>query len=202
MATVDNIVGWFKTGNEKSQALIDLKWNLTTVGDYILLQNDKIPFMLYLNFENDKNTMHILVRTGIETATIENQPRLTIYRTLLILNQRVELVKFMLDSINEEVVAREDLTMDTLTKDDLNAALNTLITAFYLMVQALKLQDEFNEQIIERTYMMIKDMLQQGKTRDEIKKYLKVTIGLGDEEAEELISQVLDSDKTPKNMYQ
>ena len=202
MATVDNIVGWFKTGNEKSQALIDLKWNLTTVGDYILLQNDKIPFMLYLNFENDKNTMHILVRTGIETATIENQPRLTIYRTLLILNQRVELVKFMLDSINEEVVAREDLTMDTLTKDDLNAALNTLITAFYLMVQALKLQDEFNEQIIERTYMMIKDMLQQGKTRDEIKKYLKETIGLGDEEAEELISQVLDSDKVPKNMYQ
>ncbi len=202
MATVDNIVDWFKTGNEKSQALIDLKWNLTTVGDYILLQNDKIPFMLYINFESDKNTVHILVRTGIETATIENQPRLTIYRTLLILNQRVELVKFMLDSINEEVVAREDLTMDTLTRDDLNAALNTLITAFYLMVQALKLQDEFNEQIIERTYMMIKDMLQQGKTRDEIKKYLKETIGLGDEEAEELISQVLDSDKVPKNMYQ
>ena len=202
MATVDDIVNWFKESNEKSRSLIDLKWNLTTAGGYTLLQNDKIPFVLYLNFENDKNTMHILVRTGIETATIENQPRLTIYRTLLILNQRVELVKFMLDSINEEVVAREDLTIDALTKDDLNAALNTLITAFYLMVQALKLQDQFNQQIIERTYMMIKDMLQHGKTRDEIKNYLKTTIGLKDEEAEKLISQVLDSDNTPKNMYQ
>ncbi len=202
MATIDDIMGWFKTGDEKSQALIDLKWNLTNAGGYTLLQNDKIPFVLFLNFEDNKNTMHLLVRTGIETATIENQPRLTIYRTLLILNQRVELVKFMLDGINEEIVAREDFTVDSLTKDDLNTALNTLITAFYLMVQALKLQDEFNQQIVERTYTMIKDMLNQGKTREEIKNYLKTTIGLRDEDADKLISQVLNDDGVPKNMYQ
>ncbi len=202
MATIDDIMSWFKTGDEKSQALIDLKWNLTNAGGYTLLQNDKIPFVLFLNFEDNKNTMHLLVRTGIETATIENQPRLTIYRTLLILNQRVELVKFMLDGINEEIVAREDFTVDSLTKDDLNTALNTLITAFYLMVQALKLQDEFNQQIVERTYTMIKDMLNQGKTREEIKNYLKTTIGLRDEDADKLISQVLNDDGVPKNMYQ
>ncbi len=202
MATIDDIMSWFKTGDEKSQALIDLKWNLTNAGGYTLLQNDKIPFVLFLNFEDNKNTMHLLVRTGIETATIENQPRLTIYRTLLILNQRVELVKFMLDGINEEIVAREDFTVDSLTKDDLNTALNTLITAFYLMVQALKLQDEFNQQIVERTYTMIKDMLNQGKTREEIKNYLKTTIGLRDEDADKLISQVLNDGDVPKNMYQ
>ncbi len=202
MATSDEILSWFKSGDEKSQALIDLKWNITAIGDYTVLQNDKIPFTLYLNFENDKNTMHILVRTGIETATIENQPRLTIYRALLILNQRVDLVKFMLDGINEEVVAREDLTMDLLTKNDLNSSLNILITSFYLMVQALNLEDQFNQQIMERTFTMIKDMADHGKTRDEIKDYLKSTVGLQDDEAEKLISQVLDSDKAPKNMYE
>jgi len=202
MATSDEILNWFKSGDEKSQALIDLKWNITVIGDYTVLQNDKIPFTLYLNFENDKNTMHILVRTGIETATIENQPRLTIYRALLILNQRVDLVKFMLDGINEEVVAREDLTMDSLIKNDLNSSLNILITSFYLMVQALNLEDQFNRQIMERTFTMIKDMADRGKTRDEIKDYLKSTVGLQDDEAEKLISQVLDSDKAPKNMYE
>lgn len=117
--------------------------------------NDKIPFTMFLTF-NDDNTLNLLIRTGIETATIDNQERLTVYRVLLILNKRVEMVKFMLDGINEEVVAREDMVTDTLTKDEINAGLNAILTAFYLMVQALHLEDQFNSQIIERTYMMIK----------------------------------------------
>ncbi len=110
---------------------------------------------MFLTF-NDDNTLNLLIRTGIETATIDNQERLTVYRVLLILNKRVEMVKFMLDGINEEVVAREDMVTDTLTKDEINAGLNAILTAFYLMVQALHLEDQFNSQIIERTYMMIK----------------------------------------------
>ncbi len=45
-------------------------------------------------------------------------------------------------------------------------------------------------------------MADEGKSRDEIKDYLKKTIGLRDEDAEKLISEVLDADKAPSNMYQ
>ncbi|KJE49271.1 MULTISPECIES: hypothetical protein [Acidiplasma] len=201
MATKDEVLSWFQNGDDNAQKLIDLKWKVSQVGPYTVLQNDKIPFTMFLTF-NDDNTLNLLIRTGIETATIDNQERLTVYRVLLILNKRVEMVKFMLDGINEEVVAREDMVTDTLTKDEINAGLNAILTAFYLMVQALHLEDQFNSQIIERTYMMIKNMADEGKSRDEIKDYLKKTIGLRDEDAEKLISEVLDADKAPSNMYQ
>ncbi len=200
MVTKDEIVQWFKNGSDDAKTLIDLKWNLTDTGNYIILQSDKIPFALFVTISD--NTVSLIVRTGIETATIDNNERLKIYRILLILNKRVELVKFMLDGINEEIVSRVDFTDENLTKDVMNIGLNTILSAFYLMVQALNLQEEFNAQIIERMAMLIKNMFESGKSRDEIKDYLVKTTGIRDEDAEKLISEVLDSNKPPSSMYQ
>ncbi len=201
MATKDEILEWFKNTNENAQKLIDLKWQIVQTGNYTILQNDKIPFSMFIGF-NDDNIMNILIRTGIETATIDNEERLTIYRVLLILNKRVEIVKFMLDGINEEVIAGADMEIHSITRDDLNSVLNAILTSFYMMVQALHLEDQFNQQIIERTFLMIKNMAQEGKSREDIKNYLVKTIGLRDEEAEKLISEVLDSGNAPATMYQ
>ncbi len=201
MATKDEILEWFKNTNENAQKLIDLKWQIVQTGNYTILQNDKIPFSMFIGF-NDDNIMNILIRTGIETATIDNEERLTIYRVLLILNKRVEIVKFMLDGINEEVIAGADMEIHSITRDDLNSVLNAILTSFYMMVQALHLEDQFNQQIIERTFLMIKNMAQEGKSREDIKNYLVKTIGLRDEEAERLISEVLDSGNAPATMYQ
>ena len=201
MATKDEILEWFKNTNENAQKLIDLKWQIVQTGNYTIFQNDKIPFSMFIGF-NDDNIMNILIRTGIETATIDNEERLTIYRVLLILNKRVEIVKFMLDGINEEVIAGADMEIHSITRDDLNSVLNAILTSFYMMVQALHLEDQFNQQIIERTFLMIKNMAQEGKSREDIKNYLVKTIGLRDEEAERLISEVLDSGNAPATMYQ
>ena len=202
MATLDDILKWLSSGSDKAGSLIDLKWNIKKAGDYIALQNDKIPFDIFLFVGGEKKNLNLIVRTGIETATIENQPRLTIYRTLLILNEKIELVKFMLDGINEEVIAREDFDISALTRDVLNAGLNRILAAFYLMVRALNLEDEFNSSIIERTTMMIREMAKAGKTRDEIKSYLISSLGLNDRDADKLIAEVLDANLPPKNMYE
>ncbi len=201
MTSEADVVKWMQTGNESAGSLIDLPWKVSKVGVYTVLQNDNVPFNLFLFFDNDKDTLNLLVRTGIETATIENQPRLSIYRTLLILNQKVELVKFMLDGINEEVVARADLPLSTLTRDEMNIGLNTILASFYLMVKGLNLEDQFNSQIIERTAMTVKEMSQSGKSRDEIKDYLVKSLGLSPDDAQKLIGEVLDADAIPKNMY-
>ncbi|SMD30924.1 hypothetical protein [Picrophilus oshimae] len=201
MVDKSEIMEWFKNGSDDAKNLIDLKWNAVDTGNYVILQSDKIPFALFMSSNND-GTISLIVRTGIETATIDNNERLKIYRILLILNRRVELVKFMLDGINEEVVSRVDFTDQNLTKDVMNIGLNTILSAFYLMVQALNLQEEFNEQIIERMAMLIKSMFENGKSRDEIKEYLVKTTGIRDEDAERLISEVLDSNKPPSSMYQ
>ncbi|WP_337860015.1 hypothetical protein [Ferroplasma sp.] len=202
MVTLDDIIKWLSSGSDKANSLIDLKWNIKQSGNYTALQNDKIPFNIFLYIDDEKKNLNLIVRTGIETATIENQPRLGIYRTLLILNEKTELVKFMLDGINEEVIAREDFDMSTLTKDVLNTGLNTILAAFYLMVKALNLEDEFNSSIVERTAMMIQDMAKSGKTRDEIKTYLVSSLGLNDNDADKLISEVLNAGSVPKNMYE
>ena len=201
MATRKEILEWFKNTDENAQKLINLKWKIAQTGNYTILQNDKIPFSMFIGF-NDDNIMNILIRTGIETATIDNEERLTIYRVLLILNKRIEIVKFMLDGINEKVIAGADMEIHSLTRDDLNSVLNTILTSFYMMVQALHLEDQFNQQIVERTFLMIKNMAQEGKSREDIKKYLTKTIGLRDEDAEKLISEVLDSNNAPTTMYQ
>lgn len=202
MVTFDDVKKWLSAGSDKASSLIDLKWNIKQNGNYMALQNDKIPFNIFIYVDDEKKDINLIVRTGIETATIENQPRLGIYRTLLILNAEIELVKFMLDGINEEVVAREDFDMSSLTRDVLNTGLNTILAAFYLMVKALNLEEEFNSGIIERTAMMIRDMAKAGKTRDDIKTYLVSSLGLSDTDADKLITEVLDADSVPKNMYQ
>ncbi len=202
MVTSDEIIKWMSSGNDNAKTLIDLKWAISKAGDYTVLQNEKIPFDIFLYVDNDKAAINLIVRTGMETATIENEPRLKVYRTLLLLNARVELVKFMLDGINEEVVAREDFDASTFTRDVLNTGLNTILASFYLMVKALNLEDEFNASVIERTGMMIKEMAKAGKSREDIKNYLMSSLGLGSDDAEKLISEVLDAGAAPKNMYQ
>jgi hypothetical protein len=202
VVTADDVLKWLSSGTDNASSLIDLKWKITKAGDYTVLQNDKIPFNIFLYVGNEKQALNLIIRTGIETATIENQPRLTIYRTLLLLNSKIELVKFMLDGINEEVIAREDFDTSTLTRDGLNTGLNTILAAFYLMVKALNLEDQFNSGIIERTTMMIKEMAEAGKTRDDIKSYLISSLGLNGQDADKLIAEVLDAGSPPNNMYQ
>ncbi|MEM0139520.1 MAG: hypothetical protein QXZ44_02780 [Ferroplasma sp.] len=202
MTSGDDVIKWMQDASGKTSSLVDLQWKISKEGDYTVLQNDQIPFALLMLFDNDKDTINLIVRTGIETATIENQPRLSIYRTLLILNQKIELVKFMLDGINEEVVAREDVPLSTLTRDQLNVCLNTILASFYLLVKALNLEDQFNSKIIERTEMIVKEMAEAGKSRDDIKNYLVTQVGLSPSDSDKLISEILDAGAPPKSMYE
>lgn len=199
--TQQEVLGWLSGGDEKAGNLVDVPWKIQQFQKYAILENDKVPFSVYLIFEND--IMRIFLKTGIETAVLENQDRLSIYRTLLLLNRQLDLVKFMLDGMNEEVVSRVDLELDALSKNELNVGLSTLLSSLYLMVKALKLEDEFQAGVVERMVLMVKDMLKQGKSTDEIKEYLTEKMGLTADQAQSVIDQIVGSQekKMPGEMY-
>jgi hypothetical protein len=200
-ATQEQVLGWLSGGDEKSGNLVDVPWKIQQFQNYTVLENDKIPFSVYLLFED--KIMRIFLKTGIETAVLENQDRLSIYRTLLLLNRQLDLVKFMLDGMNEEVVSRVDLELEELNKNELNDGLNTLLSSLYLMVKALKLEDEFRNGVIERMILMVQDMLKQGKSKEEIMKFLTDRMGLTREQAQSVMDQIAvgEEKKMPREMY-
>ena len=84
--------------------------------------------------------------------------------------------------MNEEVVSRVDLELEGLSKAELNEGLNTLLSSIYLMIRALKLEEQFQSEVTQRMVMMVQDMINQGKSRDDIENYLVAKVGLNKEE--------------------
>ncbi|MCL5800668.1 MAG: hypothetical protein M1341_05075 [Candidatus Thermoplasmatota archaeon] len=185
----DEIVKWFSDGTDDAKRLINLKWDIRKADEVVYLTNGKVPFVIMLSA--DDGTVHVTVDTGVETAVLELRNRLSVYRTLLIINRRVELVKFMLDGLNENVFARVDLERTVLTKDIMDEALNVLLSSLYYAIKALKLEEQFSTQVMERITMMIQDMQKEGKSRKEIETYLVTKAGIEEDEARKLIDQVL-----------
>lgn len=188
METKESVISWLSAGDDDAEKLIDLPWNIKRHGDYLVLDNKQVPFKLHILFIPE--TMQIYMRTEIETAVIESEPRLSIYRTLLILNRQIEHVKFMLAGLNEEITLRVDISMDEITKDRIEMAFNLLLTSLYLMATALHIEEEFNQQILEWMFKMIGEFTRQGKTRKDIEKILVAKIGISKDDAEEIMRQV------------
>ena len=203
MTSVDKgqVIQWLAGGDETSTNLVDIPWKVRDLDKFLVLESDKVPFSLFLSFE--EKTVKIFFRTGIETAVLENQPRLAIYRTLLLLNRQIDLVKFMLDGMNEEVVSRVDLELEGLTKAELNEGLNTLLSSIYMMIRALKLEEQFQAEVTQRMVMMVQDMINQGKSRDDIENYLVAKVGLNKEDAEILLNKLIGQteSKNQSGMY-
>jgi ketopantoate reductase len=195
----DQILNWLSSGNNESSNIIDLKWVISEDDGRVKLVNEKVPFTIYMGFHPD--TLHIKVRTGIETAVIDTGVRLATYHALLLLNSQAELVKFMLEGINEEIVARSDIQTTSLTKAGLNEGFNMLLSALYLMVKALKLEEQFKRQVTDRMIMMINGLIQEGKPRDEIKTYLMKRVGLDEDESETILKEVMPGKTGDEGMY-
>lgn len=190
--TTEEIIGWLTKEKEGAKRLIDLKWDVKQIGNLCTLHNDNVPFTILLLFT--ENTVRIFVDTGIETATLRSAVRLSIYRTLLILSRQAELVKFMLDGINENIFGRVDLELHHLTRKEFDDGLNTLLSALYLMVKALKLEEQFNKQIVDRMVATILDLNREGKSRADIVKFLVERIGFADKDAQRMVDEILSDD--------
>jgi len=114
---------------------------------------------------------------------------------LLILNQRIDLAKFMLFGINEEVIVRVDLATDSLSREELNLSMNILLSSLYLMVNTLHLEEEMQNLVRERMLMMIQDLISRGKSRDDILQFMTKNLGINVQDAEKILDQIIPQPK-------
>ena len=190
---MSQIAQWLKEGRDDAEDLVDLPWKVEIEDGVLEAQHPKIPFILYVR--EDENFIRLRVYTGIETALWNQEERLNITRTLLILNANVDLLKYVLEGLNEEVVLRIDLDKSSFEKKVFEDALVALLTGLYLMVRALKMEEEFSQQLLERVIGMVRERMEAGATRMDIINFLTQTVGLNKNEAEEIVDEIMKSIK-------
>ncbi len=195
--TKEDVLGWLGGKDESSGNLVDIPWQIKKFENNLVLENEKVPFSIFLVFE--QGFVRIFLKTGIETAVLENQERLGVYRVLLLLNRQLDLVKFMLDGMQEEVITRVDLELESLSKAELNDGMSMLLSSIYIMVKSLKLEDQFQQGITQRMLFMVQDMIKAGRSKEEIMKYLVEKIGLSKSESQSIVAQLAGNGEGKQN---
>ncbi|WP_048163896.1 hypothetical protein [Palaeococcus pacificus] len=192
MLLEENVLEWLVQGTDDAKDIVDLPWNLKRVKEnYYVAEHPKMPFLLNIVFSD--TFVHLIVSTGIETASLDSKERLKMYRVLLLLNEKINLMKFTLSGINEEIIIRVDLDRNSLGKAEFNDALTALLIGLNEMVAALNLEEEFQETVFERIALMILDRLSKGASEGDIITFLVEKVGLDRKEAEMLLEEVIKS---------
>jgi len=185
MNQLENIENWLKIGKDEAEDLIDLPWKVTLQEDgWLMAEHPKVPFTLFIGM--DEEYIHFFVFSGIETALLEPTDRLSIYRQLLFLNNDVNLMKFVIEGTDEEIALKTDLDIKNITKEEIDDALMALLTGLYIMIQALDMEKEFNEEIKNRTYLVVKEKIAKGAKEQDLIEFLNKKMGISKKEAKKI----------------
>ncbi|MGC8663224.1 MAG: YbjN domain-containing protein [Thermoplasmata archaeon] len=184
----EEIKKWLTSGTDTKEDMMDLVWNVKDQKTYLVAENPKIPFILYI-FISEK-FIRIQISTGLKTALLDPIQRLDIYRKLLLLNDKIDMPKFVIEGTDEEIVLKVDLDIGSLNKNEFSDALMGALTSLYMMIKEFQLEEEFNKRLTERIVGMIQEKLNEGATREEIKDFLMKKVGLDQKTAENLINDI------------
>ncbi len=191
------IIGWLKEGRDDAKDIVDLPWTVTRTGaGHYLAEHPKMPFVLNLVF--GEGFVYLLVPLGFETLTLSNDERLKVYHTLLRLNEGINLLKFTLSGMNDEIVLRVDLDRKTLGKGEFNDALTVLLIGINEVVQALGLEEDFAQSIFEHVINMVLERIENGATEGELMAFLTGKVGMSREDAKTLLDRIFEAVKARK----
>jgi len=189
VALTEAILEWLRTGRDEAEDIVDLPWEIKKVGEnQYIAEHPKIPFLLNVIFAD--GFIRLAVPSGIETIAMRLEERLKTYHTLLVLNERMNLLKFTLSGMNDEIILRVDLDEKSLGKEEFNDALTALLVGMNVLMDSLGLTEEFQEAIFERLSMMIIERLQKGMSEAEIMDFLIKKVGMTKEEAKALLKEI------------
>lgn len=186
------VLEWLASGADDAKDIVDLPWNVQPIekGKY-LAEHPRMPFQLLLVFTGD--FVKLIVPFGLETISLDTSERMKLYRVLLKLNDGVNLMKFVLSGMNDEVYLRVDLDRKTLGKDEFNDALTALFMGLLTAVSALGLEEEFQRELFDRVVAMVLERLQKGATPAEVKEFLTKKVGMDEKDAENLLEKILEA---------
>ncbi|ASJ01286.1 DNA-binding protein [Thermococcus gorgonarius] len=183
------VLEWLKTGKDDAEDIVDLPWSVKQVGEnHYVAEHPKIPFLLNVLFMD--GFVRLAVPSGIETIAMRLEDKVKTYHTLLVLNERMNLLKFTLSGMNDEIILRVDLDEKSLGKEEFNDALTALLVGMNILMESLGLTQEFQEMIFERLALMVLERMKNGATEKEIVEFLTKKVGMSKNEAETLLSEL------------
>ncbi|WP_148883134.1 DNA-binding protein [Thermococcus aciditolerans] len=183
------VLGWLKAGDDTAEDIVDLPWSVKEIQpNTYVAEHPRMPFSLLVVFS--EGFIHLLVPLGLETFSMTNDDKLRIYHTLLRLNDQVNMMKFTLSGMNDDVYLRVDLDRKTLGKEEFNDALTALLIGLLSSVSALGLEEAFAREIFDRIVGMVVDRVDKGASREELMKFLTVKVGMTVEDAKNLLDEV------------
>ncbi|NJE05496.1 DNA-binding protein [Thermococcus sp. M36] len=185
-----SVLQWLREGDDSAEDIVDLPWAVREVhpGTY-LAEHPRMPFSLIVTFSDE--FVHLVVPLGLETFPMMKDEKLKVYHTLLRLNDRVNLMKFALAGMNDDVYLRVDLDKKALGKEEFNDALSALLVGLLSAVSELGLEDEFEREVFDRIVAMVLDRLQKGATREELLRFLTVKVGMDEKDALGLLEEIM-----------
>lgn len=183
------VLEWLKAGRDDAEDIVDLPWKVEKAGEgHYVAEHPKIPFILNVVFAD--GFIRLAVPSGVETIAMRLEDRVKTYHTLLVLNERMNMLKFTLSGMNDEITLRVDLDEKSLGKEEFNDALTALLVGMNVLMDALGLTEEFQEAIFERLSMMIIERLQKGASEREIIDFLTKKVGMSENEARALLNEI------------
>ena len=195
-------VKWFEDEIADSNKPLDEHWDVEVKEEneniWIKAENPKNPFSIFVNLYRGFASLQIY--TGLETKFLDSEERLRIYGTLLILNGKWKMVKYVLAGTKDEIIIVTDLDLSSLSKEEFSHALTVTLFAFYDMINELGLEEGYEMLQLGHIYEIITRKSEEGKTKEEIAEYIEKTLGIEHEVAKEMVNAVLKGDSSDKNL--
>jgi len=184
------VLEWLRSGNDDANDIVDLPWEVKEAGPNLyVVEHPRMPFTLLLSF--GEGFIRLLAPMGLETFSMTKDEKLKVYHALLKLNADVNLMKFLLMGMNDDVYLAVDLDASSLGKEEFNDALSALLVGLSSAVSELNLEEEFAALLRERLLAMVYERLRKGASREELLNFLVSRAGMPEKEALALLSEVL-----------
>jgi len=198
----DKFVKWFEEEIANSDKPLDEHWDVEVeeIEDEILIKatSPKTPYSVYVHIS--KGFASLQIYTGIETAVMEIKERLKIYRTLLLLNGRWRMAKYIIGGDNDEIIIHTDLDLVSLSREEFSDALTATLFALNDMVERLGFSEDYMVKWVSHLLQIVEEKLEEESER-EVEEYLMKTFGMTKEMAKEISRTVKAGDEGPSLMY-
>ncbi len=184
-----NILSWLTNGKDDARDIVDLPWKVEEIEkDAYLAEHPSVPMHLMVIFS--ENFVHLVVPTTIETENMDPETKIEVYKRLLMLNDKLHMMKYTIGGENGQIRLRVDLAKSTLGKSEFNDALTALVLGVLAGVMALGIEKEFMEKVLARIVMMLVERIEKGESEEELMNFLTVKVGMDVRDAKNLLEQV------------
>ncbi|MFO7991497.1 MAG: hypothetical protein R6U61_04280 [Thermoplasmata archaeon] len=226
--------GWMKEEDVDSTEVIDDEWEVEEVDDGSLKAKCyRTPFVLYIEHikksESEDGYIKLKLYTNINTAILEPNLKVYLYRKMLKYHADELLIKYSMDSddVAMEPLIGSDLDLTSINKEEFNDALMNLLTASFRFFDSVltkeKLFEMLGGEFVWSDYYMytigssLLEEIQSGKiSREKAVKRLVNKLEFDEEGAEDLLDIIKESRESrdmeelareihkrgpPKNLY-